>query len=96
MLLQMGGELGFHGYNHQPLALWDTDYGTLYDYKTWKNKETLVASLNELIAFQDEVLPNAHGSVYVPPSNILSARARKIIGEDVPQMCIRDSPRAIR
>lgn len=86
MLLQMGGELGFHGYNHQPLALWDTDYGTLYDYKTWKNKETLVASLNELIAFQDEVLPNAHGSVYVPPSNILSACARKIIGEDVPRI----------
>lgn len=86
MLLQMGGELGFHGYNHQPLALWDTDYGTLYDYKTWKNKETLVASLNELIAFQDEVLPNAHGSVYVPPSNILSTRARKIIGEDVPRI----------
>ena len=86
MLLQMGGELGFHGYNHQPLALWDTDYGTLYDYKTWKNKETLVASLNELIAFQDEVLPNAHGSVYVPPSNILSDRARKLIGTDVPRI----------
>lgn len=86
MLLQMGGELGFHGYNHQPLALWDTDYGTLYVYKTWKNKETLVASLNELIAFQDEVLPNAHVSVYVPPSNILSARARKLIGTDVPRI----------
>ena len=86
MLLQMGGELGFHGYNHQPLALWDTDYGTLYDYKTWKNKETLVASLNELIAFQDEVLPNAHGSVYVPPSNNLSARARKLISTDVPRI----------
>lgn len=86
MLLQMGGELGFHGYSHQPLALWDTDYGTLYDYKTWKNKETLVASLNELIAFQDEVLPNAHGSVYVPPSNILSARVRKLIGTDVPRI----------
>ena len=86
MLLQMGGELGFHGYNHQPLALWDTDYGTLYVYKTWKNKETLVASLNELIAFQDEVLPNAHGSVYVPPPNILSARARKLIGTDVPRI----------
>lgn len=86
MLLQMGGELGFHGYNHQPLALWDTDYGTLYDYKTWKNKDTLVAALDELIAFQDEVLPNAHGSVYVPPSNILSARARKIIGTDVPRI----------
>ena len=86
MLLQMGGELGFHGYNHQPLALSDTDYGTLYDYNTWKNKDTLVAALNELIAFQDEVLPNAHGSVYVPPSNILSARTRKIIGKDVPRI----------
>lgn len=86
MLLQMGGELGFHGYNHQPLALSDTDYGTLYGYKTWKNKDTLVAALNELISFQDEVLPNAHGSVYVPPSNILSARARKIIGKDVPRI----------
>ena len=86
MLLQMGGELGFHGYNHQPLALSDTDYGTLYDYSTWKNKDTLVAAFNELIAFQDEVLPNAHGSVYVPPSNILSARARKIIGTDVPRI----------
>lgn len=51
-----------------------------------ENKETLVASLNELIAFQDEVLPNAHGSVYVPPSNILSARARKLIGTDVPRI----------
>ena len=86
MLLQMGGELGFHGYNHQPLALSDTDYGTLYGYKTWKNKDTLVAALNELIAFQDEVLPNAHGTAYVPPSNILSARARKIIGKDVPRI----------
>lgn len=86
MLLQMGGELGFHGYNHQPLALSDTDYGDLYAYKTWKNKQTIVASLNELIDFQDEVLPNAHGSVYVPPSNILSARARTIIGQDVPRI----------
>lgn len=86
MLLQMGGELGFHGYNHQPLALSDIDYGTMYDYKTWKNRETLVAALNELIAFQDEVLPNAHGTVYVPPSNILSARARKIIGKDEPRI----------
>ena len=86
MLLQMGGEVGFHGYNHQPLALSDTKYGDLYDYKTWKSKKTLVAALDELIGFQDEVLPNAHGSVYVPPSNILSKRARKIIAADVPRI----------
>ena len=83
MLLQMGGEVGYHGYNHQPLALSDTDYHHLYAYKTWASKRSLVQAMDELIAFQDEVLPNSNGSVYVPPSNILSPRARRVLGRDV-------------
>ena len=86
MLLQMGGEIGFHGYNHQPLALSDTKYGNAYAYHTWPSERSLVVALDELIAFQDEVLPNAGGSVYVPPSNILSERARKVIARDVPRI----------
>ncbi|MFU1881084.1 DUF2194 domain-containing protein, partial [Enterococcus faecium] len=35
MLLQMGGEIGYHGYNHQPLMLSDTDYGDAFSYNTW-------------------------------------------------------------
>lgn len=42
--------------------------------------------MNELIAFQKDVLPAATSSVYVPPSNILSQEGRKIIGEDVSQI----------
>lgn len=83
MLLQMGGEVGYHGYNHQPLALSDTDYAGFYAYKTWASKRSLVQAMDELIAFEDEVLPNSNGSVYVPPSNILSPRARKVLGRDV-------------
>lgn len=39
MVLHQGGELGYHGYNHQPLCLGDTDYGDVLPYKTWKNEK---------------------------------------------------------
>ena len=86
LLLRQGGELGYHGYNHQPLVLPDTDYGNLYDYHQWPNADAITAAMNELIAFQEEVLPYAKGSVYVPPSNIMSAEGRKILAETVPQI----------
>lgn len=86
LLLRQNGEIGYHGYNHQPLVLPNTDYGNEYPYVQWPNRKAIVDSLNELIAFQKTVLPAATSSVYVPPSNILSSEGRKIIGEDVPQI----------
>ena len=86
LLLQQGGEVGFHGYNHQPLVLSDTDYKGLYAYHQWPSEEAIVAAMNELIDFQKTVLPNTEGSVYVPPSNILSAAGRKVLGSKVSQI----------
>lgn len=86
LLLRQNGEIGYHGYNHQPLVLPNTDYGNEYTYVQWPNRKAIVDSLNELIAFQKTVLPAATSSVYVPPSNILSSEGRQIIGEDVPQV----------
>lgn len=86
LLLRQNGEIGYHGYNHQPLVLPNTDYGKEYAYVQWPNRKAIVDSLNELIAFQKTVLPAATSSVYVPPSNILSSEGRQIIGEDVPQI----------
>ena len=83
LLLRQGGELGFHGYNHQPLVLPDTDYKDLYSYRQWPSEDAIVAAMNELIDFQKTVLPNTEGSVYVPPSNILSAAGRKVLGSKV-------------
>ena len=86
LLLRQGGEVGFHGYNHQPLVLPETDYGDLYDYHPWPSADAITAAMDELTAFQKEVLPYAFGSVYVPPSNILSASGRAILGSRVPQV----------
>lgn len=86
LLLRQGGEVGYHGYNHQPLVLPDTDYKDLYAYHQWPTENAIVAAMNELIAFQKSVLPHTDGSDYVPPSNVLSAAGRKVLGSKVPQI----------
>lgn len=86
LLLRQGGEVGYHGYNHQPLVLPDTDYKDIYSYRQWPGEDAIVAAMDELIAFQKTVLPHTDGSVYVPPSNILSAAGRQVLGSNVPQI----------
>lgn len=83
MLINKGGELGWHGYNHMPLCLSGFDYEGLYDsYKLFESQEAIKASLQELQAFTEEIFPNQQFSVYVPPSNILSEEGRKVIAEN--------------
>lgn len=80
-LLRQNGELGYHGYNHQPLCLTDTDYAGMYGYNRWSDESLMKAAVTELIRFQKQVLGGTECSVYVPPSNILSAAGRKMLGE---------------
>ena len=65
-LLANGGELGYHGYNHQPLSPSSVNYGEKYaSYKTWKDKAAMKASLSELIRFVNQLFPKAHQKQYV-------------------------------
>ena len=86
MLLHQGGELGYHGYNHQPLSLPNTDYGDVLPYDTWKNQSAMKKAVKELVRFSDEIFPGISMSVYVPPSNVLSAEGRRMLAEDFPQI----------
>lgn len=86
MLLQMGGEIGYHGYNHQPYSLSNVDYGDAFEYHVWPDTKAVANSLNELIDFTDNLFPTVEKLVYVPPSNILSPEARKFIAAKYPQI----------
>ncbi|MBR4758781.1 MAG: DUF2194 domain-containing protein [Lachnospiraceae bacterium] len=80
MLLEAGGEIGIHGYNHMPLVLRNFDYQDMYDgYIQWSKPYTMKNSLNEVIDFSKELFPEEQLQVYVPPSNVLSAEGRDII-----------------
>ena len=86
MLLHQGGELGYHGYNHQPLSLPNTNYGDVLPYDTWKNQSAMKKAVKELVRFGDKIFPSTSMSVYVSPSNVLSAEGRRMLAEDFPQI----------
>ena len=86
MLLHMGGEIGYHGYNHQPLSLGNVDYGDVLPYKTWESYDAMEKAVDELIDFGDQMFPSADASVYVPPSNVLSKEGRRMLAEDFPRI----------
>lgn len=82
MLLRKGGEIGYHGYNHQPLCLSDKDYKDIYDYKTWESKEAMMKGFSHLMELCEELFPDVEISVYVPPSNLLSEDGRDMLIEE--------------
>lgn len=89
MLLHLNGEIGFHGYNHQPLILGGTlDYRGEMPYNTWPALDTMRESLKALKSFTRELFPIGEQSVYVPPSNILAAEGRQVLVEDETVRCI--------
>ncbi|MBB5262974.1 hypothetical protein HNP82_000068 [Catenibacillus scindens] len=86
MLLHQQGEIGYHGYNHQPLALDNIDYGDILPYNTWESWQAMENSVEELIEFGEAVFPGTEKTVYVPPSNVLTAEGRQMLAEAFPQI----------
>lgn len=73
MLLNSGGEIGFHGYNHMPLCVAGIDDERQFaDYKLWPSKNEIIKAMLELKAFCSNLFPTETFKVYVPPSNIIS------------------------
>jgi len=82
MLLQSGGEIGIHGYNHMPLVLENFDYENQYDdYVQWKSSDDIKNAINEVKGFATSLFEEEEMQVYVPPSNILSEAGRAVLNE---------------
>lgn len=87
MLLNHGGELGFHGYNHMPLCLAGTDENRQFgEYELWESVEGMQDSLRELQRFSEELFPENAFQIYVPPSNIISETGRAALLEACPDI----------
>lgn len=86
MLLRKGGELGYHGYNHQPLCLSNSDYRGIYDYKTWDSEAAMREAFSHLVELCDSLFPDVEMSIYVPPSNLLSEEGRGMLLREFPEI----------
>lgn len=86
-LLNIGGEIGLHGYNHQslvPEGYIKQDLG----YVPWDNEENMSESIKTLIGFIKDAFPYYELRAYVPPSNILSKEGRNAVIEANPELKI--------
>ena len=88
MLLNNGGQLGYHGYNHQPIVFENFDYKGLVDYTPWPSYQAARDSFAELVNFSKELYPNYNYEIYVAPSNILSEEGRRMLVDEFPQLKI--------
>lgn len=83
MLLQDGGEIGIHGYNHMPLVLKNFDYQDQYDsYHQWPTTDDMSAAVSEVLSFTHQLFEEEELRVYVPPSNILSKEGRAVLAQN--------------
>jgi hypothetical protein len=79
-LIANGGEIGIHGYNHQPFATKELIDKSL-QYESWKDTETIIKSIDVINKLCKETFPKYEFRVYVPPSNILYPEGRKAIAQ---------------
>ncbi len=86
-LLKINGELGLHGYNHQPLAPAGYNQKDL-EYNPWESTAQMEQALTELKNYIGEVYPDYVLRSYVPPSNILSPEGRATIRKVFPTVNI--------
>ena len=76
LLLETGGELGLHGYNHQPLVL----EGYVFDeknsgYTCWITVENMLDSIKAALTYANQLSEDVNIQAYVAPSNVLGPEA---------------------
>ncbi len=89
-LVKYGGELGLHGYNHQPLELENSGHD--FGYNPWKQMDNMIDALEHVKALIRKVYPFYNVCSYVPPSNILSEegiQALKTVFPNLKAICAR-------
>ncbi len=80
-IVKYGGELGLHGYNHEPLhyEAYPADSTLLYDQ--WYSYEESVAALSAAVDEFERRFPDYNLNCYVPPSNIIDAEGVRAVKE---------------
>lgn len=82
-----GGEIGIHGYNHNPLVYeGDIDFKAL-SYYPWRSEEDMAVGMSEVLKYVEKMFGNKIKlHVYVPPSNILKEEGKAALAKNYPDL----------
>lgn len=87
-LLAAQGEMGIHGYNHQPLVVNNYYYGEGIVYNSWPSSDLAIESIKSVLEYTKGMTNGAKVMSYVPPSNILSEEMYLKMQEEIPEIKI--------
>jgi hypothetical protein len=91
LVLDNGGELGLHGYNHIPLCLDRENINQFLDYPGWPSAEAMELGVFELFSFAKSLFPDYEFVTYVPASNILCLQTRQWLPRVLPDLRVISS-----
>lgn len=80
------GEIGLHGYNHQPLVTEDEPMDPELLYTPWESIETMEESLTRVEKIFHHYYPEEDFKTYVPPSNVLNRTGIQALHETLPSI----------
>lgn len=89
-ILKSGGEIGFHGFNHQSLTL-DQEISDSFDYNAWRNASEMSESIKELLDYARNAFPKYEITAYIPPSNVFSQEGREALKSVWPNLTVISS-----
>ncbi|WP_226584144.1 DUF2194 domain-containing protein [Halobacillus litoralis] len=78
-LLETGGEIGLHGYNHQSLVTEQEPSNPSLGYHPWADQESMENAIVKAKQMFKHYFPNKSIATYVPPSNILNKTGEKAL-----------------
>ncbi|WP_054742513.1 DUF2194 domain-containing protein [Cellulosilyticum ruminicola] len=84
-ILQNGGELAIHGFNHQSFT-YDTKDVKDEGYNVWQSEKDVQEAWRGIYGFVNGLFPKYEFRDYVPPSNILSQEVRAIMPQIAPEV----------
>jgi hypothetical protein len=85
-LLSMGGELGLHGYNHQPMVTKDEPIDLRLRYRVWDGSVQMEDGLKKMKTTFSHFFPDSQLKSYVPPSNIINRTGLDALYKVMPEI----------
>ena len=88
-LLNSGGEISMHGYNHESLI--PEGFPNKDDYHGWESEENMKIACETVRDYAKELLPDYTFTSYVPPSNYFSEEGLRALNEACPDIHVISS-----
>lgn len=85
-MFSIGGEIGLHGFNHQPLLTKEDPVDKKLGYTGWKSQKDMEQSIIDLQNLVHHFFPKNKFETYVPPSNVLNRTGLDSLSNAAPEL----------